>query len=147
MFLVANIEDIEFALKRYAQAVSHPMCKLWLMTIPKAWLLENDFDREANFVRLKPRFLRLKPPLPAWKIACKCRNGKPVLANESAFPSQPFDPPLWVKAALQKQQPVYLFDLAVTSTTANSKVWQQIDRIRAWFIIITISITILITVM
>lgn len=137
MIIVANIEDIDEKLKELAQSVSNPTGKLWLMTVPKAYLLDLDWnlfdsDRDENFVRLKRRFLR--PKTPAWKIACECRK-KPFPANNSTLPRRFLvPPPSWVKKAIKKRQPVYLFDLAATITAPVPKVWQQIGCIRDWFI-------------
>lgn len=131
MILVANIEDIAWKLEEIAQAVNDSTRKLWLTKVPLLHLLE-DADRDENFVRLQRRYIR--PETPAWKIACKCRGRKLIPAFDSAMGKHwPFVLPDWAEKAMQKQQPVYLFDLIATTTAPIPEVWQQIRQIRDWF--------------
>ena len=111
MILVVNIKRLDRELKMKWAHVSNPAGQLWLMTIPKEYLLSlgNDPDA-ADMVQNFDVFTRDRKKQPGEDV--------------------PEPLPAWAEKALQVGYPIYVF---WPPQVMRVPVWKKIDKIAMWF--------------
>jgi hypothetical protein len=111
MLLVVNIEHLDRELKNIAAQVSNPAGQLWIMAVPKEYLLnlgENPDD--ADLVQNFEEFTRNR--------------------EKRSLEDMPEPLPAWAEKALQTGYPIYVF---WPPQLNRVPVWKKIDKIAAWF--------------
>ena len=111
MILVVNIKRLKNELRNNAAHVSNPAGQLWLMTVPKEYLLNLGDDPDAaDMVQNFDVFTRDREKQPLEDVP------KPL--------------PAWAEKALQTGYPIYVF---WPPQLNRVPVWKKIDKIAAWF--------------